>query len=845
MGLPTYIVHSLLVVFICQLLTCSLSASGTDLRLTLVTGEGSSIHVLKVGEEQELAIFVNNTGEQEISGILKWTIEGITSGKTTGEGASNIQLPSKESCRIKLELPKSLLFDTYKVNTHWNNEPLGGADPKSELRFAYMIPAGPTTKKAQGFIFGVCEHPQWYDRTAQDLTAMAAAWCGAKAVREDIGWGKMQPQKGQWSFESFDYVVETFGKQGIEIMPIYSYCAKWAVAKDWKPFDPTIRHVQRPDYEYWRVFTRGFIERYHNKIRYVEIWNEPDLSSFANFSVEEYLEMQKIAYKEIKAVDASVKVLNGGIAHTGPDVSGPRKGIIGKILSSNTSDIFAFHGHGRYPVYRHQINYVIKQLEQHPMPWYANETAVSATGIGEIEQAKTLFQKLTYSWAQGSIGYNWYNLRNKGFNPKDGEHNFGLITHDFKPKVAYLTYNTLATHFREAKFVNNFLSENNIRSYRFEAANGDCLLTFWCEGSEVSDRLLLLGNIDGNVEQIDMLGNRFPLANHKGEILLKISPVPLFLRINGQKKTPVLRGEFLHKDSYLLVNPGIQTELKLQLVNPSSAPQDIRLAGLLPQGISGNISGQYSLESGEKRTLSFPIQVRADFHSETSAPENLTIQLTVGNLGEQKILYPFTAETPIPYGKFAQSPSFTLSTPPQYHSFIVNEPKNAHLHWQGPQDLSAEVWLARRNKRLLVNIIVTDDIHSQKERGKNVWEGDNVQIALKLPKQNNFWEIGLTRLNDGSSEAFVWIAPAEFDTGKTAEQIQLTTNRDELKKQTIYQAEIPFDAIGMSEGIGRDGFRFNLIVNDNDHGVREGFIMMAPGIGEDKDASKYPLVRFY
>ena len=123
-------------------------------------------------------------------------------------------------------------------------------------------------------------------------------------------------------------------------------------------------------------------------------------------------------------------------------------------------------------------------------------------------------------------------------------------------------------------------------------------------------------------------------------------------------------------------------------------------------------------------------------------------------------------------------------------------------------------------------------------------EGDNVQLALQLPGQNDFWEIGLTLLADGSPEVFVWRVPNRFDAVKTARRIHLSALRDEAGRKTRYEAEIPFGAIGLTDHIGRNGFRFNLIVNDNDGGGRESFIMVAPGIGEDKDISTYPLVRF-
>ena len=113
-------------------------------------------------------------------------------------------------------------------------------------------------------------------------------------------------------------------------------------------------------------------------------------------------------------------------------------------------------------------------------------------------------------------------------------------------------------------------------------------------------------------------------------------------------------------------------------------------------------------------------------------------------------------------------------------------------------------------------ITVTDNVHSNPFSGVESWKGDNVQCALQLPGQSGLWEIGLTRLADGTPEVWVWMAPDGFSGEKTAAAIKLNVDRNETGKTTTYQAEIPFEAIGLSEKTGRKGFLFNLFINDND-----------------------------
>ena len=65
-----------------------------------------------------------------------------------------------------------------------------------------------------------------------------------------------------------------------------------------------------------------------------------------------------------------------------------------------------------------------------------------------------------------------------------------------------------------------------------------------------------------------------------------------------------------------------------------------------------------------------------------------------------------------------------------------------------------------------------------------------------------------------------------------------------VKVNAIPGHAIPLAALGIGRQALRDGFRFNLIVNDNDGQGRKGWIQVAPGLGGNKDAEQYPFVVF-
>ena len=83
-----------------------------------------------------------------------------------------------------------------------------------------------------------------------------------------------------------------------------------------------------------------------------------------------------------------------------------------------------------------------------------------------------------------------------------------------------------------------------------------------------------------------------------------------------------------------------------------------------------------------------------------------------------------------------------------------------------------------------------------------------------------------------------------FDPAAAADAIRLTTFRDDKAHRTAYRARLKLDAFGLTGQRLRDGIRFNLLINDNDGELREGFIQIAPGISEWKNFEKFPLIVF-
>jgi hypothetical protein len=118
-------------------------------------------------------------------------------------------------------------------------------------------------------------------------------------------------------------------------------------------------------------------------------------------------------------------------------------------------DIHAFHQHGLFDTFQPVVETELPKLRavlREPRPIYFNETAMyCSTTISERTQAEALYKKLLLAWGTGAIGFTWYDPRNDGTDPGNPEHNFGMITQDYRPKAVYLAFNTLASLLGEAR----------------------------------------------------------------------------------------------------------------------------------------------------------------------------------------------------------------------------------------------------------------------------------------------------------------------------------------------------------------------------------------------------------
>jgi len=128
-------------------------------------------------------------------------------------------------------------------------------------------------------------------------------------VRMDFLWQDIEPSRGEFDFTKYDRIVDLVYKNGLNMLGLFNYSSQWAAAcGEWncppqenKPFVNYAIEV---------------IKRYKNKIKYWEVWNEPDSAVYwsKQDGLKSYCSLLKDVYIAAKKVDPNCYVLNGGFA---------------------------------------------------------------------------------------------------------------------------------------------------------------------------------------------------------------------------------------------------------------------------------------------------------------------------------------------------------------------------------------------------------------------------------------------------------------------------------------------------------------------------------------------------
>jgi hypothetical protein len=278
----------------------------------------------------------------------------------------------------------------------------------------------------------------------REMEMLAAA--GFRWVRMDFIWSAMEKKKGEYDFKEYDHLLQICDEHHIRVMAILDYSnplydsdlsphtdegiaafAKWSVA--------TVKHFKG----------RGVLWEMYNEPN--GFWRpKPDVNAYVKLAV---------------AVAKAIKEAEPDELHCGPGLSGTDAAWLEPCYKAGLLqywDAVSVHPYGNEPPETRDRAYkgVRALIDQYQpkgktIPILSGEWGYTAAQVPREMQGKLLAREILFNLYSGIPLSIWYDWRDDGPDPKNGEHNFGCVANAhhkdrepvLDPKPAYLAARTL------------------------------------------------------------------------------------------------------------------------------------------------------------------------------------------------------------------------------------------------------------------------------------------------------------------------------------------------------------------------------------------------------------------
>ncbi|GHU18594.1 hypothetical protein FACS1894163_10760 [Spirochaetia bacterium] len=265
---------------------------------------------------------------------------------------------------------------------------------------------------------------------------------GAVWFRRTFNWSRIEPNKGNWDFSSFDKFIGDANEQGKKIVAILAYNPDWLYENGRKYY---IGSDRLNDY---LNYVEQVVIHYKGKITAYEIWNEPN-GLFWKGSIDEFAELTKAAAKKIRQIDPDATILAGSFFRT-PDLWLNR---MFKKGAFDDVDAISMHPYAVTPLSTMKVydNFaaVCKKNNWTKDIWIT-EVGYPTSGwyparVSLDKYPTYIVQTLSGLAARGARVFMWYELFDEYVPGKekskfDSEDFFGLIYPDFSYKKGAYAY---------------------------------------------------------------------------------------------------------------------------------------------------------------------------------------------------------------------------------------------------------------------------------------------------------------------------------------------------------------------------------------------------------------------
>ena len=292
----------------------------------------------------------------------------------------------------------------------------------------------------------------------RDLDLIAAA--GFKFIRMDFHWSSIEREKGDYDWSAYDELTANLEKRGLRALYILDYSNPLYEEPVTSPNPITHQPYQNPASPQHPGSVAAFARLAAAAARHFtghkiiwEIWNEPNGHFWSpKPDAQQYAALALATAKAIRKSDPGATIV-------GPAAAGFAWGFLETALKSGVLEYFdavtvhPYRSYSRgpetaapdYAKLREIIDRYAPTARKGKIPVLSGEWgyATHQRGVSLETQAAFAARQQLANLLNGVPLSVWYDWKNDGADPKETEHNFGVMTLDLKPKPAYQAIQTL------------------------------------------------------------------------------------------------------------------------------------------------------------------------------------------------------------------------------------------------------------------------------------------------------------------------------------------------------------------------------------------------------------------
>lgn len=325
------------------------------------------------------------------------------------------------------------------------------------------------------------------EKTLQMIKDAGIGW-----IKQEFPWNEIEFKKGyffddKWgknSWEKYDNIVALAEKYNLQII------ARIDRAPDWARPSGSNAGAPPTDYQDYADFVKAFVDHYKGRIRYLQIWNEPNLHDewLEGTPVDpaRYTDMLKSAYEAAKAADPTIVILSAPMAMTTENDPGRRN--LNELIyidemyqagAKDYFDIMSANGYGlEYapdaPADPNVLNFqrvslihdIMKKYGDDGKAVWLNEYGWNASPadmspekliwrrVTEQQQADYTVQGIEQGrkdWPWLGVVAIWYFRQVGDITPAQSEYYFGMVDPEFMTRPVYNAVKDAATKLRVAE----------------------------------------------------------------------------------------------------------------------------------------------------------------------------------------------------------------------------------------------------------------------------------------------------------------------------------------------------------------------------------------------------------